>query len=171
MPTQPDEASRAERSPTRDETLDALYQEERVGASRAVLFHAAVAAEAGINITDVTCLAILDKNGPQTPGQLADAMALSRGGAITALLDRLERAGFVRRERDTADRRRVLIELVRDGQYQALQRLFEEFGTDYGTLLAEYDDSQLALLLDFSRRTNEIVRRHTIRLGTRGAGA
>jgi DNA-binding MarR family transcriptional regulator len=65
----------------------------------------------GLNPTDVRCVDLLDKHGTITAGALADLAGLSTG-AVTFLLDRLERAGFVSRVRDLDDRRRVLVELV-----------------------------------------------------------
>ncbi len=139
-----------------------------MAANRAVLFHAAVAAQAGINITDVNCLAILDKEGPMTAGQLAQRMGLTRGGAITAVIDRMEKAGFLRRRPDPVDRRRVIVELVREGAYHNLQETFEEFSRSYMALIAEYTNEEVRLLLDFSRRANEIVHEQTLKLQSRG---
>lgn len=152
---------------TRADTVAALYDENRVAANRAVLLHAALAAQAGINITDVNCLAVLDKDGPMTAGQLAQWMGLSRGGAITALIDRMEKGGFVRRRRDPDDRRRVIIELVPDGGYDDLRRSLAEFSRCYTTLIDQYNDSELELLLGFARRANEIVHDQTVRLRER----
>ncbi|OPG08420.1 MarR family transcriptional regulator [Microbispora sp. GKU 823] len=135
-----------------------MYNENRLAATRAVLFHAAVASRAGLNVTDVNCLALLDKEGPMTPGRLAQWTGLSRGGAVTAVIDRLEKGGFVRRRRDAADRRQVIVELVRDGAYAELQEIFVRFGKAYTALIEEYTDAELAVLLDFVRRSNEIIR-------------
>jgi len=65
----------------------------------------------GINRTDGRCLDILQRLGPLTAGQLAQEAGLTTG-AITPLLDRLEAAGYVRRRRDTADRRKVFVEIT-----------------------------------------------------------
>jgi DNA-binding MarR family transcriptional regulator len=65
----------------------------------------------GLNPTDVRCVDLLDRHGTMTAGSLAELAGLSTG-AVTFLLDRLERAGFVSRVRDLDDRRRVLVELV-----------------------------------------------------------
>ncbi len=65
----------------------------------------------GLNATDVRCVDLLDQYGTMTAGALASVAGLSTG-AVTFLLDRLERAGFVRRLRDVEDRRRVHVELV-----------------------------------------------------------
>jgi DNA-binding MarR family transcriptional regulator len=64
----------------------------------------------GLNPTDVRCVDLLDQFGTMTAGALAEVAGLSTG-AVTFVLDRLERAGFVRRVRDENDRRRVLVEL------------------------------------------------------------
>src|SRR4030081_192565 len=65
----------------------------------------------GINRTDGHCMDLLDERGQMTAGHLAEATGLTTG-AITAVLDRLEKLGYVHRIRDTADRRRVLVELT-----------------------------------------------------------
>lgn len=142
----------------------ALYDEERAGATRAVLFHAAVAARAGLNITDVSSLGVLDKEGPMTAGELAARVGLTRGGAITAVLDRMQRAGFLRRRPDPQDRRRAIVELVRKDAYQDLQRVLDEFGDAFLALIEDYTDEQLQTLLDFACRANEIMRDQTLNL-------
>ncbi len=131
-----------------------LYEELRMGASLAVRFHSALAAHAGINITDVTCLGALDKNGPMTPGELAEHTGLSRGGAITAVVDRLERAGFVRRRRDERDRRKVIVELIRDGAYSRLTETFDSLGRAYTDVIGDHTKEERDLLLEFNRRVN-----------------
>jgi DNA-binding MarR family transcriptional regulator len=142
----------------------ALSEQARVAASRGVLFHAAVASAVGINVTDVTCLGLLDKNGPMSAGRLAEAVGLSRGGAITAAIDRLERAGFVRRRRADDDRRQVLVELRPDGSYQRLTATFAALGDAYRELIESYSDRQLAVLLDFTEKANAILDDQTRRL-------
>ncbi|WP_222936818.1 MarR family transcriptional regulator [Streptomonospora sp. PA3] len=143
---------------------DALYEELRAAASLAVRFHAALAAHAGVNITDVSCLGALDKNGPMSPGDLAAHTGLSRGGAITAAVDRLEKSGYVRRRRDDEDRRRVLVELVRDGAYTRLRETLEALEHSYGEVLADYTDDQRRLLLEFNRRINARLQERTAEL-------
>jgi len=71
----------------------------------------AVAEAIGLNRTDMRCLDVIQREGPVPAGRLADETGLTTG-AITTVLDRLERAGFARRTRDPADRRRVLVELA-----------------------------------------------------------
>src|SRR5438067_10697419 len=88
-----------------------LSQEVRGWQADQELFDAAVAELAGLNPTDWRCLDILGTRGPMTAGQLAEAAHLSTG-AVTGVLDHLEAAGLVRRERDTADRRRIIVQVT-----------------------------------------------------------
>ena len=74
------------------------------------LLGAASAERIGINVTDLNCLNILALRGQLTAGELARATGLTTA-SITGVLDRLEEAGFVRRERDAHDRRRVVVHL------------------------------------------------------------
>src|SRR5215470_10853577 len=75
------------------------------------LLGAASADKIGINVTDLNCLNILALGGHLTAGELAKQTGLTTA-SITGVIDRLEEAGFVRRERDPSDRRRVVIRLV-----------------------------------------------------------
>lgn len=148
----------------RKEMIMAMFDQGRLTAMRSVLFHVGVAGRAGINVTDFNCLAVLDKEGPLTPHDLSVRLGLTRGGAITAVVDRLQRAGYVRRGRDVADRRRVLVELVREGPYRALQEIQADVGRAYADLVASYSDAELTIIHDFAVRANDVMRKQTRRL-------
>src|SRR5690242_18054602 len=75
-----------------------------------IFFNQKVADRMGLHLTDMQCINLLDLVGPVTPGTLAERMGLTTGG-VTVLLDRLEKAGFVRREPNPNDRRSVIIRL------------------------------------------------------------
>lgn len=77
--------------------------------SRAVLFQDAVARSVGLNSSDLQTVGLLMSEGPASPTELSERIGLTHGGAITGLIDRLERAGYVTRQRDEQDRRRVLV--------------------------------------------------------------
>lgn len=94
-----------------DEDLRALAPDYRRYLASVVLFHLAAADAVGLGATDYQASSILDLDGPMTAGQLARRLGLSTG-ATTRLVDRLERSGYLRRTRDAADRRRVLVELT-----------------------------------------------------------
>ncbi len=88
--------------------------------SAADLYDEAVAQVMGLSRTDVRCIDLLVRRGTMAAGELGEATGLS-SGAVTFLVDRLERAGVVKRRRDPEDRRRVLVELVPE----AAERSFE----------------------------------------------
>src|SRR5262245_6591443 len=90
--------------------LKELGIEIRRMSAQGVLLSAAVAERVGLSSSDLECLDFIVMAGgePVTAGQLAAATGLT-SGAITGLVDRLERAGFVRREPDLVDRRKVRV--------------------------------------------------------------
>jgi DNA-binding MarR family transcriptional regulator len=95
----------------RKRSLEELPRVLRAFLSASDAFDEALGRVLGLNPTDVRCVDLLDQYGTMTAGALAEVAGLSTG-AVTFLLDRLERAGFVHRVRDLQDRRRVLVELV-----------------------------------------------------------
>ena len=110
----------------------------------------AAVAYLGINRTDARCVDILDQRGPMTAGELASAAALSTG-AITAVLDRMERTGFARRVADPHDRRKVVVELTEE----ARRRSWEIYGpiAEQGFAeLSQLTDRQLKFVRDIMNR-------------------
>ncbi|MFA1548491.1 MarR family winged helix-turn-helix transcriptional regulator [Actinomadura chokoriensis] len=121
-----------------------------------VLLHHSTASKAGLNVTDAQCVNALKLDGPQTPGQLAQLMGITTGGAITAVIDRLERAGYVKRTRDPDDRRRVIVELVPENVAE-FARYFEPISHAFHERLGAYSDEDLAVLLRWLRENNEAM--------------
>src|SRR5262245_54462886 len=109
----------------RAELLHDLALAGRRLSTATIMFHQAVADRLGLNLTDHKCVDLLLLKGPLTAGELAGMTALTTG-AITAALDRLERAGFVTREDDPRDRRRVVVQAV-PRRVKEISRLFESF--------------------------------------------
>lgn len=147
-------------SSDRPQILAELNAEFRVQALRSVMLHSAVAARLGIAVTDFNCLNVLSMEGPLTAGQLAERTDLTRGGAVTAMIDRLEAAGFVHRRRDDDDRRRVLVELD-DSAAARIAPLFAGLGESLNDHLDSYRTDELRLLLDAVRGINQRVARAT----------
>jgi DNA-binding MarR family transcriptional regulator len=132
-----------------------LDRQTRVQVLRTVTNMQVIATRAGINMVDIQCLSMLALDGPSTPSQIAETMAIGKGGAVTAMIDRLEKAGYLRRTRDPHDRRKVLVEAVLDGQpFQRLAELFQPAATAFGDVLADYTDEQIELLVDYAERNN-----------------
>jgi DNA-binding MarR family transcriptional regulator len=121
-----------------------------------VLLHHTVASKTGINVTDAQCVNLLSLDGPMTPGQLAQSMGITTGGAITAVVDRLEKAGFVKRTRDPDDRRKVIVELIPDS-VSRIAEYFQPIAMETMERFSGYTDEQLRFLLDFARGNNEAM--------------
>ena len=98
-------------TPEKPRLLEDLNQAGRRLSQATILFHQAVADRLGLHPTDHKCIDLLVSAGSTTAGELAEATGLTTG-AITGVIDRLEAAGFVRREDDPNDRRRVIIRVV-----------------------------------------------------------
>src|SRR5262252_5841735 len=123
----------------------------------------AAADRIGINATDLNCLNILSFSGRMTAGELARATGLTTA-SITGVVDRLEEAGFVTRERDPHDRRRVVVQID-------LRRAMTDVGTVFAPMLrswremaARYSDDELRLIVDFYGRMEQVFRDHLVRL-------
>jgi DNA-binding MarR family transcriptional regulator len=125
-----------------------------------------------INRTDARCMDILDQHGSMSAGDLAEASRLSTG-AITAVIDRLERAGLARRVPDPSDRRRVLVEVTPKAVEVATELMVEPMRALYTPMADRYSEDDLRLILDFTRQGREIQERHAewlrARLRERGA--
>lgn len=110
----------------------------------------------GINLTDGRCLDLLDVHDGLTAGELAEAASLSPG-AVTTVLDRLERMALITRTRDEADRRRVLVELTP----KARELAFEAYGPvaayarDYIEQLTDEDIQTISRFLEMAIDVNE----------------
>jgi DNA-binding MarR family transcriptional regulator len=136
----------------REELLGDLVREVRQFNGLGASFFRAVASRVGMNATDLQVVDILDVTGLTT-------------GAIAQMLNRLEEAGVVRRERDPADGRKVVVRLVPDGDaVREIGLLFDAVGGAWEEMAAPYDDGQLALLLGFVRRANAVSREELYRL-------
>jgi DNA-binding MarR family transcriptional regulator len=135
--------------------MDSITAAVRRNSTAAVLFHGAVAEKFGLATTDMKTMEVLDRLGPLTAGELARETGLART-SVTALIDRLERRRFVRRVRDKADRRRVIVEM--DPRNAArLGSVYESLGHAAEKLFATYSDDQLHVIADFLVRGADMV--------------
>lgn len=157
------------RAPPRQKILDQLARVGREHSDATVLFHSAVAGELGLHPTDYKTLGILERLGPLSAGEIARHSGLATA-SVTNLIDRLEEKGFVRRLRDATDRRRVLVEPVRE-RLAGGAALFASSVASLAQLLERYTNQELALLADFLERNATRLREETRRLsGAEPAG-
>jgi DNA-binding MarR family transcriptional regulator len=115
----------------------------------------------GVNRTAMRCMDVLERAGQLTAGEIARQTGLT-SGAVTALLDRLERAGWVRRLRDDTDRRRILVELTD----KARQGAAEVYGP-FVNVLSEYDkysDAEVRFITRYIDRGSELLLEHAARI-------
>jgi len=96
-------------------------------------------------VSDLECLDFLADAGSATAGQVAERTNLTTG-AVTSMLRRLQRAGYVTAERDPADRRRVIVTL-RPERSAELERPYERFAERAGRLVAGYSADEVSLLV------------------------
>ncbi|MEU1081514.1 MarR family winged helix-turn-helix transcriptional regulator [Streptomyces sp. NPDC005908] len=127
------------------------------------LFNQALADRLGLHPTDLQCLNLLTlERGPVTTGRIAELTGLTTGSA-TRLVDRLERAGYVVRERDAADRRLVLVAPVPERAAE-VGRMWERVGGGWFALFDDLDDGELELFVEHMRRTTEYGAEQAARL-------
>lgn len=147
----------SEKSKSREDLLRELGEENRRSTTAAVLLLQAVTQRSGMNLTDLQCINILTSTDPIPAGQLAEMMGLTTG-AVTGVINRMERMGYARREKDPEDGRRVVIRPVTEELERAGADVFgsyERRGLD--ALVSEYDDRDLTVVLDFMRRSNDMT--------------
>ena len=154
-----DAAAGAERRQLEGEFLLAL---RRAGSVMQLLGQMS-AERIGINATDLNCLNILSFSGHMTAGELARATGLPTA-SITGVIDRLEEAGFVTRERDPHDRRRVVVQINLDRAMKDVATIFAPMLRSWREMSARYSDDELRLIVDFYGRMEQVFREHLVRL-------
>jgi DNA-binding MarR family transcriptional regulator len=153
-PTEPVEAT-----PRRTELRGAIRDGLRdLGIQLSLLNHH-VGAQLELRDVDLDCLDLIDREGPISPSALARRAGL-HPATLTGILDRLERAGWVTRERNPQDRRAVRVLAPRKRNAE-LMRLYAGMSRSMNRILAGYDDAELGVIADFLRRTAEAGRNAT----------
>src|ERR1700754_1495954 len=132
-----------------------LEHAARRSSALGVIFGQTVASRVGISSSDLECLDFLNLEGRVTAGRLAEVTGLTTG-AITGVVDRLEQAGLVRRERDPDDRRKVVIATVPENVVR-VGRFYEHMQRGMVKLWETYSDAELRLLVGFATKGYETL--------------
>ena len=110
-----------------------------------------VGARVELKDVDLDCLDLISRNGPLSPSALARRAGL-HPATMTGIIDRLERGGWVARDRGSSDRRAVLIRALRDRNSELLH-LYSGMNTSVDQICAGYSEAELHLVADFLRQT------------------
>lgn len=127
-----------------------------------VAFHEAVGASLGVTAVDQRALAMIATAGSMSAGDLAKEIGLTPG-AVTGLVDRLERAGLAHRAPDPADRRRLVITAVPG----AFGKVFAGLDAAMSELNGRYTPAEQAVIADWVARTIDVLREQTRLLAKR----
>ncbi len=144
---------------TRRELLNKLWELGRKMSTQTVFLHQAIAQSVGLNATDTKCIDLILRGpgGSVTAGWLSDMTGLTTG-AITHILDRLEKRQFIERVRDTRDRRKVFIRVLPESLEPLIPK-YEAMGKAYMSLVEQYGDEELQLICDYLEKTSEVSER------------
>jgi DNA-binding MarR family transcriptional regulator len=119
--------------------------------ANAILFNHQVAQRVGLGASDAQFMHFLQLHGPLTPGRLSELSGLTTG-TVTGVIDRLEDAGFVRRERDASDRRKVIVTLNDEHLWREMAPLYAGQAENLAKVAGSFDAEQLEVIEDFLER-------------------
>lgn len=142
------------------ELAEALTEAGRALSTAEILFHRAVAESVDLSPGDHKYLDVLMQHGSMSAGQLAELTGLTTG-AVTGIIDRLERAGLVRRAQDPEDRRKVIVHLREDEARRKIGPAFAGLAEAMEKLNARYSEEELDVILDYMTRCANILREQT----------
>src|ERR687888_279056 len=152
------------RSMKREEIINTVNEKFTEMSTETILFHQALADLLDFHITDHRCMRFLQSYGAMPAGRLAELTGLTTP-AVTAIIDRLEEAGYARRINDPKDRRRTIVEPIRNAKLEGkLEKIFTPFHEKMHKLLSSYSNSELAMLLDVVTKSIQLIREESIKL-------
>jgi DNA-binding MarR family transcriptional regulator len=147
----------------KSQLIEELVTAFRASGNQDSAFENLAAERLGVNRTDLHCLNAIENAGGLTAGELAGEAGLT-SGAVTGVIDRLERAGFARRVPDPADRRRVKVEVTPEF-YARAGRIWGPLAAEWeASLASRFTAAELARITEFLALTNEVGKRHLERL-------
>jgi DNA-binding MarR family transcriptional regulator len=148
----------------REEIIQAIIDKQREMSTETIMFHQGSADVLGLHITDHKCLDLIRQYGAMPAGRIAELTGLTTG-AVTGIIDRLEKAGYVRRANDPKDRRRTIVEPIRNKKWERnVEAIFIPLHERMRKLLSSYSDSELAFLLDVLTKSIELTHEESKKL-------
>jgi DNA-binding MarR family transcriptional regulator len=136
--------------------LDAFRAASRKYSDASILMHEAISRKAGLSGTDHKYLGLLIEKGPMTAGELSQRTGLT-GGAITGLIDRLEKKKLAKREFDKEDRRKVFIVANEANTMKLLTPLFKDLQQRTARLLASYSNTELEIIKKYMQEATDVM--------------
>src|SRR5579875_329414 len=129
-----------------------------------IMFHEAVATRLGLNAAEWRCLGLLDLHGPSTASRLAEWSGFTTG-AITGIVDRLEKAGYAERRPNPHDRRSVIIHPLRLPELRKeVEPIFESLGRAMAEAAKGYSPKELAAIGTYLAKAIEVLRAETVKI-------
>ena len=148
----------------REEIIHAINDKFAEMSTETILFHQALADIVDIHITDHRCMYFLHRYGAMPAGRLSELTGLTTA-AVTGIIDRLEQAGYARRTNDPKDRRRTIVEPIRNNKLERkLETIFTPLHEKMHKLLSSYPDRELTFLLDVMTKTIELTHEESKKL-------
>jgi DNA-binding MarR family transcriptional regulator len=155
---------------SRSELLDSLEKGFREVSTVGLMLHQIVAERLGLHVTDHKCMGILCEHGPLSAGRLAELTGLTTG-AITGVLNRLERLGYARRVRNPNDRRNINVEALNVAAFnERMEGLLGPLRKRMRALSSKYSAEEMALIDSFIKSAVAISREETLRLRSERTG-
>ena len=164
-------SSNSEKSPSTEADEHAALVEQlqflgQMSSTEAALFHHHAAAANGLGITDSKTISALTQEGPMTAGEIAKRLGLTTG-AVTNVIDRLVRAGLVRRVADPRDRRKVIVEADL-ANLEKLSHVYDSVADAYQKLHEQYSVEELRFLIDYFTQSVEVTKGEVAKLAASG---
>ena len=136
--------------------IDELQFLAQMSSTESALFHHHAAAANALGITDSKTISTLMQEGPMTAGEIAKRLGLTTG-AVTNLIDRLVRVGYVRRVADPKDRRKVIVE-ANLPTLATMSHVYDGIANAFRLMLEQYSTEQLKFLIDYFRQAIEATK-------------
>ena len=146
----------------RNDLREQLQYLGQMASTETALFHERAAEHYGMGITDAKAVSALMQEGPMTAGQLAGRLSLTTG-AVTNLIDRLEKNKIASRVKDPHDRRKVIVKINGQSLREA-ENIYESIGETFDKLARGYTTDELEFLVEYYKQSIELTKAEIAKL-------